>query len=151
MTMAIKIGDKAPDFTGVTQDNTQISLADFIGQKVVLYFYPKDNTPGCTKQACNLRDHYEVLINQGYVVIGISNDSVDSHKKFAERYQLPFPLVADPDKTITKAYGTSRMFWFPRRTTFIIDAKGYVERIIKSVQVEHTQQILKTEKEGKKT
>lgn len=140
----LQIGDKAPYFEGPIQDGTTLKLSDFQGKKLVLYFYPKDNTPGCTKQACNLRDGYQSLLDNGYAVVGISNDSVTSHQKFVDKYQLPFPLIADTDGAITEAYGTARMLWFPRRTTFVIDEKGDIEKIIKSVRVtEHTQQILK--------
>ena len=144
--MTYKVGDPAPHFTGVSQDGTTISLADFIGKKLVLYFYPKDNTPGCIKQACNLRDGYTQLTQEGYAVVGVSNDSVASHHGFAQKYNLPFPLIADTDKTICKAYGTASKLWFPRRTTFIIDEKGRIERILSSVRVgEHTKQILNNE------
>ncbi len=141
--MKLNIKDKAPDFSGVTQDNKTIRLSDFAGKKLVLYFYPKDNTPGCTKQACNLRDNYEKLQAAGYAVVGVSSDGVVSHQKFATKYKLPFPLIADVDQAISKAYGTRRMLWFPKRTTFVIDEKGYILRIIASVKTgAHSAQIL---------
>ncbi|MGB0356916.1 MAG: peroxiredoxin [Cytophagales bacterium] len=142
--MALQVGDKAPMFSGTTQTGDVISLATFRGKKLALYFYPKDNTPGCTKQACNLRDHEAALQAAGYHIVGISNDSVASHQRFATKYNLAFPLIADQDKEITKAYGTQRMLWFPRRTTFIIDEEGYITHIFKKVDTKaHAQQILK--------
>lgn len=141
--MKLKEGEKAPDFKGITQENKTISLADYQGKKLALYFYPKDHTSGCTKQACNLRDHYVTLQEQGYAIVGVSRDSVDSHKRFSEKHQLPFPLIADRDATISDAYGTSRLLWFPRRTTFIIDEKGYIEKIITSINTSnHASQIM---------
>src|SRR4051812_785248 len=100
----LKEGDKAPAFTAVDQNGKTISLSAFKGKKVALYFYPKDDTPGCTAQACNLRDNYSVLIKKGIQVIGVSTDSVKSHKKFEQKFELPFPLVADEDKTIVESY-----------------------------------------------
>ena len=142
--MQLKEGDKAPSFVGSTQDGSTLRLDDFQGQKIVLYFYPKDNTPGCTKQACNLRDHHGELLKKGYVVIGVSNDSVSSHQRFSQKYELPFPLIADSDQKITDMYGTSRTLWFPRRTTFLIDEEGYIKKIIRSVKAsDHTAQILR--------
>src|SRR6195952_2501454 len=103
--MALQEGDKAPAFTGVDQNDKTIELKDFKGKKVILYFYPKDDTPGCTAQACNLRDNYEQLMSLGFQVIGISTDSVKSHKKFEDKYSLPFPLIADEEKKIVELYG----------------------------------------------
>ena len=146
----LKVGDKAPDFTGKDQNGNDISLKDFKGKKVVIYFYPRDNTPGCTAQACNLRDNYDNLLKQGYVVIGISKDSQKSHQKFIDKYELPFPLIADEDKEILKLYGV----WGPKkfmgkvsdgihRTTFIIDENGVISEIIEKVNTkDHTTQIL---------
>ena len=146
--MTLREGDKAPSFVGTTQDGATLRLEDFKGKKIVLYFYPKDNTPGCTKQACNLRDHHTLLLKKGYVVIGVSNDSVSSHQRFSEKYQLPFPLIADSDRKITDMYGTSRTLWFPRRTTFLIDEKGYIKKIIDSVKAsDHVAQILRLEED----
>ena len=104
--MELNIGDKAPDFKAKDQDGNEIKLSDFKGKKVILYFYPKDNTPGCTAQACNLRDNYEDLQKDGYVVLGVSQDSEKSHKKFIEKQGLPFPLIADEDHTDHNIYGT---------------------------------------------
>ena len=141
--MKLNVNDKAPKFAGVTQDNQTIRLSDFAGKKLLLYFYPKDNTPGCTRQACNLRDNYEKLQAAGYAVVGVSSDDVVSHQKFATKYNLPFPLIADVDHAISKAYGTQRTLWFPKRTTFVIDEKGHILRIIDSVKTgAHSKQIL---------
>lgn len=148
----LKPGDKAPAFKGVDQNGDVISLADFKGKKVVLYFYPKDNTPGCTAQACNLRDNYQTLIKQGYQVIGVSGDSVKSHKKFEEKFDLPFPLIADEDKVILDAYGVygpkkfmGRSFLGIHRTTFLIDEKGIIKAIITKPDTKNqTQQVIDT-------
>jgi peroxiredoxin Q/BCP len=147
----LKEGQKAPVFEGTDQDNNRIKLSDFAGKKVILYFYPKDNTPGCTAEACNLRDNYEGLIKKGFKVIGISPDNEKSHKGFAGKYSLPFPLIADPDKKILMAYGTwgeKKMYGKTvtgvLRTTFIIDEKGIIEKIISKVETaNHTEQIYK--------
>ncbi len=109
----LKKGDAAPDFEGVDQNGKEVKLKDFKGHKLILYFYPKDNTPGCTAEACNLRDNYEMWLSKGYKVVGISPDSIASHIKFAEKYELPFPLVADEEKKILKAYGA----WGPKNYT----------------------------------
>lgn len=106
--ITLQPGDKAPAFKGVDQDGNVISLSDYRGQRVILYFYPKDNTPGCTAQACNLRDNYDELTGLGYQVIGVSGDSVKSHKKFEEKFDLPFPLIADEDKNNS---GCLRRIW----------------------------------------
>uniref|UniRef100_UPI003514195C thioredoxin-dependent thiol peroxidase n=1 Tax=Arachidicoccus sp. BS20 TaxID=1850526 RepID=UPI003514195C len=143
-------GDKAPDFKGVDQNGNVVSLKDFKGKKVVLYFYPKDNTPGCTAQACNLRDNYEILINKGFQIIGVSGDSVKSHKKFEEKFDLPFPLIADEDKKIIEDYGVwrpklfmGRSFLGIVRTTFLIDEKGIIKTIIDKPNTKnHTEQVL---------
>ena len=148
----LKPGDKAPAFKGVDQNGDVISLADFKGKKVVLYFYPKDNTPGCTAQACNLRDNYQTLIKRGYQVIGVSGDSVKSHKKFEEKFDLPFPLIADEDKVILDAYGVygpkkfmGRSFLGIHRTTFLIDEKGVIKAIITKPDTKNqTQQVIDT-------
>ncbi|MCG8339851.1 MAG: thioredoxin-dependent thiol peroxidase [Cytophagales bacterium] len=148
--MRLQINDKAPNFTGKDQEDKEMSLADFAGKKLVLYFYPKDNTPGCTAQACNLRDHYEALRKAGYEVVGISTDSAKSHQKFIEKQQLPFRLVADEDHAIHDKYGTwveksmyGKKYWGTARTTFIIDEAGRVEKIIDKVKTkDHISQIL---------
>jgi len=146
----LKAGDKAPDFKGNDQNGKIISLANFKGKKIVLYFYPKDNTPGCTAEACNLRDNYGAFRKQGYEIIGVSADPEISHQKFIEKFQLPFSLIADTNKTIIKAYGVwgrkkfmGREFDGILRTTFIIDEKGDIERIISKVDTKtHSSQIL---------
>jgi peroxiredoxin Q/BCP len=147
----LKEGQKAPDFDGVDQDNQKIKLSDFSGKKVIVYFYPKDNTPGCTVEACNLRDNYEDLLKKGFKVIGISPDNEKSHKGFAGKYSLPFPLIADPEKKILTTYGAwgekkmyGKIVTGVLRTTFIIDEKGIIERIIPKVDTaQHTEQIFK--------
>ncbi|WP_162415637.1 thioredoxin-dependent thiol peroxidase [Cyclobacterium roseum] len=148
--MSLEVGQKAPDFESKDQDGNPIRLSDFKGKKVVLYFYPKDNTPGCTTQACNLRDNYEALQNAGYVVLGISSDSEKSHQKFIEKHELPFPLIADEDKSVHEAYGTwveknmyGRKYMGTARTTFVIDEEGIIKEVISKVKTkEHTNQIL---------
>lgn len=144
-------GQKAPLFEGTDQDGKKVSLSDFIGKKVVLYFYPKDNTPGCTAEACNLRDNYTDLLDKGFVVIGVSPDNEKSHLKFAGKYSLPFPLIADPEKKILTSYGVwgekgmyGIKFMGVMRTTFIIDENGVIEKIISKVDTKnHTAQIFK--------
>ena len=146
----LKAGDKAPFFSGPTQNDTIVSLSDFKGKKLILYFYPKDNTPGCSAEAKNLAEHYEQLQQAGYAVVGVSPDSVEKHKKFAEKFNLPFPLIADTEKEILNAYGVwgekkmyGRTYFGVLRTTFIIDEQGVIERIIKKVKTkDHANQIL---------
>jgi peroxiredoxin Q/BCP len=148
--VTLKVGDKAPSFTAKNQDGKTISLSDYLGKKVVLYFYPKDNTPGCTAQACNLRDNHSDLIKAGYVVLGVSSDDEVSHKGFIEKYSLPFSLIADTDKSINQKYGVwvekernGEKYFGTARTTFIIDEKGIIVKIIDKVDTEqHTQQVL---------
>ena len=142
-------GQKAPFFEGTDQEGNTISMNDFKGKKIVLYFYPKDNTPGCTSEACDLRDNYESLTGKGYEVVGVSGDSEASHKKFAGKYNLPFPLIADTDRKIMTDYGTfgekkmyGKTFLGIKRTTFIIDEQGIIEKIIGKVDTkQHTSQI----------
>lgn len=149
--MKLQEGDQAPDFESIDQDGNPIKLSDFIGKKVVLYFYPKDNTPGCTAESCNLRDNYEALQKQGYVVLGVSGDSPKSHKKFIDKYELPFPLVADEDKSVHEAFGTwgeksmyGKTYMGTLRTTFVIDENGVITEVIEKVKTkDHTSQILK--------
>ncbi len=131
--MPLQINDPAPAFIGKDQDNKTIKLANFIGRKLVLYFYPKDNTPGCTAQACNLRDNYEALLQAGYEVVGVSTDSAASHKRFIEKKKLPFRLIADEDHTIHEQYGTwvqksmfGKQYWGTARLTFVIDEKSSI-------------------------
>jgi peroxiredoxin Q/BCP len=135
--MAVSIGKKAPAFSGVDQNGNTIALKDFKGKKVILYFYPKDDTPGCTAQACNLRDNHSALLEKGFVVIGVSVDSVKKHKKFEEKYTLPFPLIADEDHAVVEAYGVwgekkfmGKTYMGTTRTTFLIDEDGKVKAII---------------------
>lgn len=147
----IKEGMKAPSFEGVDQDGNKIRFENFAGKKIVLYFYPKDNTPGCTAEACNLRDNYQSMLKKGFTVIGVSADSEKSHKAFAEKYALPFPIIADPSKKILNDYGVwgekklyGRSFLGISRTTFIIDEKGIIEKIISKVDTKnHSEQIFK--------
>jgi peroxiredoxin Q/BCP len=146
----LKPGDKAPDFKGKDENGKEIKLSDFKGNKLVIYFYPKDSTPGCTSQACNLRDNYDVLLSKGYKVVGVSADSEKSHQKFIEKNNLPFPLIADTEKEILKAFSV----WGPKkfmgktydgihRTTFVIDEKGVIEEVIEKVNTkDHTAQII---------
>lgn len=149
--MSLEVGKPAPDFEAKDQDGNLVRLSDFKGKKVVIYFYPKDNTPGCTTQACNLRDNYEALQKAGYVILGISSDSEKSHKKFIEKQSLPFPLIADEDLKVHEAYGTwveksmyGRQYMGTARTTFIIDEEGMLTEIIQKVNTkEHTKQIIK--------
>ncbi len=148
--MKLKIGDKAPAFTSQDQNGKEVKLSDFSGKKIVLYFYPKDNTPGCTTQACDLRDNIDHLKAAGYVVLGVSIDDVKSHKKFAEKFNLPFTLVADSDHQLVEAYGVwveksmyGKTYMGTARTTFIIDEKGIITDIIEKVKTkEHSKQIL---------
>jgi peroxiredoxin Q/BCP len=143
-------GMKAPDFSGTNQAGALISLSDFKGKKVVLYFYPKDNTSGCTAEACNLNDNYHSFLDKGYEVIGVSPDSEASHQKFIDKYQLQFNLIADTEKKILEAYGVwaekkmyGRTYMGVLRTTFIIDEQGIIESIISKVNTKnHTAQIL---------
>jgi len=148
--MKLKIRDQAPDFTSKDQDGNPITLSDFRGKKVVMYFYPKDNTPGCTAESCNLRDNYDLLQKQGYVVLGVSKDSEKSHQKFIKKYDLPFPLISDVDKSVHDAYGTwalkkfmGKEYMGTVRTTFVIDEEGKIKEIIEKVKTkDHTAQIL---------
>jgi thioredoxin-dependent peroxiredoxin len=147
----LKEGQKAPAFEGKDQENNIIRLSDYSGKKVILYFYPKDDTPGCTAEACNLRDNYHELIDKGFIVIGVSADNEKSHSRFAGKYSLPFPLIADTDKKIITSYGVwgekkmyGKSFMGIIRTTFIIDGKGIIEKIISKVDTAaHTEQIFK--------
>ena len=146
----LKIGNKAPAFKGIDQNGNVIALSDFKGKKLILYFYPHDNTPTCTTQACNLRDNYATLINKGFQVIGLSTDDVKSHKKFETKFSLPFPLIADTNNSIAEKYGVwslkkfmGREYIGMHRTTFIIDEAGKITHIIeKPDSKNHAQQIL---------
>lgn len=151
--MALNIGDKAPAFTSRDQDGKTVKLSDLKGKKVVLYFYPRDMTTGCTAEACNLRDNYKLLQKQGYVIYGVSTDDEKSHQKFITKEKLPFSLLADTDKSIHEKYGTwveksmyGRKYMGTARITFLIDEKGVIEDIITKVDTKnHTDQILKKE------
>jgi len=148
----LNIGDKAPEFKGLDQEGNRLALEDFTGSKLILYFYPKDNTPGCNAEACNLRDNYQMWLNKGYKVIGVSPDSQASHQKFITKFDLPFPLISDTDKDIIKAYGA----WGPKklygreyegllRSTFVINEDGIIEQVFMKVKTkDHTNQILET-------
>ena len=148
--MTLQTGDKAPEFEGQDQNGNTIKLSDFNGKKLVLYFYPKDNTPGCTAQACNLRDNHEAMRKAGYAVVGISSDSAKKHQNFIEKFELPFPLITDEDKSIHQQFGTwveksmyGKKYMGTARTTFIIDENGLIEEIISKVKTkEHASQIL---------
>jgi len=145
----LKEGNKAPGFAGIDQNGNRITLDDFAGKKLILYFYPKDNTPGCTAEACNLRDNYETLLKKGYAIVGVSPDTEKSHKGFAGKYSLPFPLIADTTKVILNDYGVwgekqmyGKSYLGVIRTTFIIDEKGIIEKIVTKVDTSgHTEQI----------
>lgn len=148
----MNIGDLIPEILGIDQDGNTLTRTAFLGQKIALYFYPKDNTPGCTHQACDLRDHYATLQASGYAIIGVSIDSTTSHQKFRAKHDLPFPLIADTEHTLAEAFGVwgektnyGRTYMGMHRTTFIIDAQGRVERIIGPKQIkvkDHAAQIL---------
>jgi len=152
--MTLQKGDAAPVFSAKDQNGNEVKLSDFEGKKVILYFYPKDDTPGCTAQACNLRDNYDAILNKGYAVLGVSVDDEKSHVKFIKKFDLPFPLLADTDHAIVESYGVwveksmyGRTYMGTARTTFVIDENGVIEEIIQKVDTKnHTDQILgKTE------
>lgn len=146
----IKVGDVAPDFALPSGDGGTIRLSDLKGKKVVLYFYPKDNTPGCTKEACSFRENLSTLKNKGAVVLGVSADRVDSHARFADRFSLSFPLLSDESKEVIRSYGVwkqkslyGRKFMGIERTTFVINERGIIEHIFPKVKVEgHTKEVL---------
>lgn len=148
--MALKAGDKAPDIEVQDQRGKPVKLSDFAGKKVVLFFYPQDNTPTCTVEACNLRDNYKTLKARGYVVLGVSPDSVKKHTNFINKFKLPYPLLADVDRKLIEAFGVwgpketfGRKYMGVYRTTFIINEKGVIERVIDEVKSkEHAEQIL---------
>ena len=148
----LKKGDPAPHFEGVDQDGKTVKLTDFKGKKLILYFYPKDNTPGCTAEACNLNDHYETWLNRGYQVVGVSPDIAASHQKFIAKYGLKFTLLSDPEHRMMELYGAwgeKKMYGKPYmgvlRTTFVIDGEGMITEIFTSVDTKnHTFQIEKT-------
>ncbi len=146
----LKEGDKAPVFTAKNENGLEVSLKDFKGKKLVLYFYPKDNTPGCTSEACDLRDNYKMFQKKGYEILGVSPDSAKSHIKFIEKYELPFSLIADEDHSVAEAYGAwgeksmyGKKYMGILRSTFVIDEKGKIEKVIEKVDTKaHTTQIL---------
>ncbi len=146
----LKVGDKAPVFEGVNQDGKKISLNDFAGKKLILYFYPKDNTPGCTAESCNLNDNYEAWLNRGFDVVGVSPDSEKSHQSFIKKFGFRFNLIADTEKEILQAYGAwgeksmyGKKYMGVLRTTFVIDENGVIQEIFEKVDTKnHTNQII---------
>jgi thioredoxin-dependent peroxiredoxin len=151
MATHLQVGDKAPAFTGIDQNENKISISDFKGQKVVLFFYPEDDTPTCTIQACNLRDNYTLLKKNGFKVIGISADDVTSHQRFSQKFNLPFTLIADPDHKIINKYGVwglkklyGREYMGLYRTTFVINEKGIISKIfLRPRNKAHAEEIIK--------
>ena len=149
---SLNVGDKAPNFVALNEFGQSISLSEFLGKKIVLYFYPKDMTPGCTAESCNLSENYSLLQEKGFIVLGVSPDSSKSHQKFIDKYNLPFSLIADEDKAVIKAFGV----WGPKkfmgkeydgvhRTTFVIDQNGVIEKVFSKVKTkDHTNQILES-------
>ena len=146
----LQIGDKAPDFKGIDQNGKAVTLGDFAGKRLVLYFYPKDNTPGCTDEACSLRDGWSELRAKGFEVLGVSADSEASHQKFIEKHSLPFNLIADTEKVILEAYNAwgeksmyGKKYMGIIRKTYVIDGSGIIENIFEKVKVKsHAQQII---------
>jgi peroxiredoxin Q/BCP len=143
----LKEGDKAPAFTANDQNGKEVSLSDYTEKDVVLYFYPKDDTPGCTAEACSFRDNYQALLNKGFAVIGVSTDDEKSHQKFIKKFQLPFTLISDNDKKIVNAYGVwveknmfGKKYMGTARKTFIIDKRGIINKIIDKVDTENSSQ-----------
>ncbi len=147
---ALNEGDQAPNFTAKDQNGREVSLSDFKGKTVILYFYPKDDTPGCTAEACDFRDNYQSLVSKGYEVIGVSTDGEKSHKKFETKYSLPFTLIADESKEINEAYGVwveksmyGKKYMGTSRVTFIINGNGIINKIIDKVDTKNaSQQVL---------
>ncbi|HEY4322806.1 MAG TPA: thioredoxin-dependent thiol peroxidase [Mucilaginibacter sp.] len=143
----LKEGDKAPDFTAKDQNGKSVSLSDFKGKNLILYFYPKDDTPGCTAEACSFRDNYQSMLSKGFEVIGVSTDDEKSHKKFETKFNLPFPLIADTDKNIVEAYGVwgeknmfGKKYMGTIRTTFLINTAGIIDKIINKVDTQNSSQ-----------
>ncbi|MBL8481395.1 MAG: peroxiredoxin [Rhodocyclaceae bacterium] len=150
--MHLKPGDPAPDFAGVITNGNTVRLADYHGKKLVLYFYPMDDTPGCTRQACSLRDGYERIAAQGATVLGVSSQDEASHRRFTQKFKLNFPLLADPDQRVARAYGTvggmfgplQHLLGMSRRITFIIDEQGNIAHIITAPNVgAHADEVLR--------
>ncbi|MCB0396063.1 MAG: thioredoxin-dependent thiol peroxidase [Flavobacteriales bacterium] len=149
----LKEGDKAPQFKGIDQDENPISLEDFSGRKLILYFYPKDDTPGCTAESCSLRDNYSTMLDKGYAILGVSADTAKSHRKFIKKYKLPFSLLADTNREVIDAFGV----WGPKkfmgreydgilRTTFVINEQGVIEEVYSDVNTkDHANQILENQ------
>ena len=154
--MALQIGDKAPEILGTDQNGQEIKLADYKGKKLILYFYPKDNTSGCTAEACSFRDYKDTLVSEGYEILGVSADSEKSHKNFIEKHGLNFSLIADTNKSLSEAFGTwgeksmyGRKYMGMFRTTFIIDKNGIIEKIFQPKEIKtkiHAEQILALKK-----
>jgi peroxiredoxin Q/BCP len=150
MAITLQAGDKAPAFKAKNENGETVSLANFKGKKLVLYFYPKDDTPGCTAEACDLRDNYKLFQKQGYEILGVSPDNEAKHQKFIAKYELPFSLLADTDNVVATAYGTwgeksmyGKKYMGILRTTFVIDEKGKIEKVIEKVDTKkHTDQLL---------
>lgn len=148
---SLSVGDKAPDFSGLNQNGEPVSLSGFKGKKLILYFYPKDNTPGCTAESCNLNDNYQMWLAKGYEVVGVSPDNVSSHKKFADKFQFGFNLLADTEKEILQAFGVwgeksmyGKSYMGVIRTTFVINEDGIIVEIFERVDTKnHTDQIIK--------
>ena len=150
--MALTLGDLVPDLLGTDQDGREVRRSDYPGRKIILYFYPKDNTSGCTAQACSLRDGYAELRAAGYEIIGVSRDSAKSHQKFITQHELPFRLIVDSDVQLNELFGTwieksmyGRKYMGTERTTFVIDEAGRIERILRGKEIstkEHAQQLL---------
>ena len=150
--MALTLGDLVPDLLGTDQDGREVRRSDYPGRKIILYFYPKDNTSGCTAQACSLRDGYSELRAAGYEIIGVSRDSAKSHQKFITQHELPFRLIADTDVQLNELFGTwieksmyGRKYMGTERTTFVLDEEGRIERILRGKEIstkEHAQQLL---------
>lgn len=155
LELKLKVGDEAPDFTAATQSGESVSLKDHRGKPVVLYFYPKDNTPGCTTEACGFRDRWEDLQAAGAVVLGVSTDTVKTHAGFAKRFELPFTLIADPERKVVHAYGVyaeksfmGRLSMGTHRVTFLIGADGRIKRIWPKVSVKgHVEEVLEAIRE----
>lgn len=145
----IKVGNKAPKFSLQDQNGTTHTLSQYLGKKILLYFYPKDDTPGCTTEACNFRDGYEMFTKMGLVILGVSKDGIESHKKFAEKFSLPFPLLADESTDVSQAYGVwkekkfmGRKYMGINRTSFLIDEKGVISKIYEGVKAnEHAKDV----------
>ncbi len=157
--MALKVGDKIPEVLGINQEGKTVKASDFAGSKLVLYFYPKDSTPGCTAEACSFRDNYGVLTRKGYKVLGVSVDSAASHQKFKTKYELPFDLIADTDQTLVNEFGVwaektlaGRKYMGTLRTTFMVDENGVIQEVIGPKEIktkEHAEQILEKQKTQK--